>query len=322
MFFAKKSGQMTALKLDTNEAYTLWRAYNDLNLTIGHMNLVKNLTYDADFVVYLDGIIKDLRKQYHAIERFLQKYSIAGPDPAVVNQKTAGNAEIVDDENVAEVLYRFMRLDVNLLALSLKYPFTNDDIRSFMVGLTKSALGRIDSLIKYMKLKNWLYEPPLYPYLPPDNHEQVATNEIALLWEYLIFKYHSLRQFQNYSTYSSDPDFVALLNKDIILMREDINMLESKLVYYGVSLPKHHSNITVHVEDKTLLNDRYMLGNMQRVAGNAIVLHASLIPEIIVNDKLRKFLIDLSLNDIDKLDKLSKFGKAKGWEFITPLLRG
>jgi len=322
MIFSKSSRPVAALKLNTNEAYTLWRAYTDMNLSISHMSLLKNLIHDADFVIYLAKTIEDLKKECQTIEQLLQKFSIAGPEPAVDNNKTSGNSEILTDQNAAEVLYRFMRLDVNLMALSLQYPPTNDDIWSFMVGLTKSALARIDSYIKYMKLKNWLYEPPLYPYVPPDNHEQVATNEIALLWEHLIFRYHSLRQMQNYSTYAADPDFIALLKNAIGLMQENINTLEAKLVYYGVSLPKHYSNITVAVKDKTLVTDRYMLGNMLQVMRNSIVLHVSLIQEVIVNDNLRKFFIDLSLSEIEKLGKITKYGKAKGWEFTPPIIRG
>jgi len=322
MIFSKNSRQVAALKLDTNEAYTLWRAYTDMNLSISHMSLLKNLIHDADFAVYLAKTIADLKQECQSIEQLMQKYSLAGPDPAVDNNKTAGNSEILTDQDAAEVLYQFMRSDVNLMALSLKYPPTNDDIWSVMVGLTKSALARIDSHIKYMKLKNWLYEPPLYPYVPPDNHEQVATNEIALLWEHLIFRYHSLRQMQNYSTYAADPDFIALLKNAIGLMQENINTVEDKLVYYGVSLPKHYANITVPVEDKTLVTDRYLLGNMLRVMGNAIVLHASFISDATVNDKLRKFFMDLSLSAIDQIGKITKYGKAKGWVFTTPLLRG
>ena len=67
------------------------------------------------------------------------------------------------------------------MALGLKYTPTDDGIWSFMVDLTKSAINRTDNLIKYMKLKNWLYEPPLCPYVPPDTKEKVATNEISLM---------------------------------------------------------------------------------------------------------------------------------------------
>ncbi|WP_161821767.1 DUF3231 family protein [Sporotomaculum syntrophicum] len=321
MIFGKNSRQVESLKLDTNEAYTLWRAYTDMNLTIGHMSLIKNFIHDADFVVYLSKTIEDLKKECHTIEKLMQKYSIAAPEPAVDNNKTSGNSEVLTDRNAAEVLYRFIRLDVNLMALSLKYPPTNDDIWSFMVGLTKSALYRIDSLIKYMKLKNWVNEPPLYPYVPPDNHEQVATNEIALLWEHLIYRYHSIRQIQNFLAFASDPDLITLLKMIIGLMQGNINTLEDKLVYYGVSLPKHYSNIIVNVEDKTIVPDRYLLSSILQVMRNAIVLHVSLIQEVIVNDKLRKFFIDLSLSEIDDLGKITKYGKVKGWVFTTPIYK-
>ncbi len=322
MIFGKNPRQVESLKLDTNEGYALWRAYTDMNLSIGHMSHLNNYIHDTDFLVYLSKTIEDLKKECHTVEKLMQKYSIAGPEPAVEKHKTAGNSEILNDQDSAEILYRFMRQDVNSMALSLKYPPTNDDIWLFMAGLTKSALYRIDNHIKYMKLKNWLIEPPLYPYVPPDNHEKVATNEIVLLWEHLVIRYHSIRKLQNFLTLASDTDLIALLKMTIELNQKNSNTLEDKLVYYGVSLPKHYSNIIVNSKDKTMVTDRFIFGSMAQIIRDAIVLHVSFIQEVVVNDKLRQYFIDLSLGEIDYIHEFNKFGKVKGWLFTTPIFRG
>ncbi len=322
MNFLKNPRQIESEKLDVHEAYTLWRAYTDRNISIGHMSLLRNFIHDADFVVYLSKTIEDLKKECNTIEKLMQKYSIVGPEPAVDKRKTAVNSEILKDQDAAEVLDRFLRLDVNLIALSLKYTPADDGVWSFMVDLTKSAMYRVDNLIKYMKLKNWIIEPPLYQYVPPDNNEKVATNEIALLWDHLVFRYHNIKQLQNYLTLASDPDFMVLLNMGIGFLQKDIKTLEDKLVYYGINLPKHYTNIIVTIEDKTLVDDKFMLGSTIRGMRNAIALHASFIQEVIVSDNLRKFFIDLTLKEIDYLSKFTKYGKVKGWVFPTPIFRG
>ncbi len=322
MNFFKNPGQTKSEKLDVHEAYTLWRAYTDRNISIGHMSILKTYVHDDDFKIYLSKIIEELKKECITIEKLMQKYSIVSPDPAVDKHKTTGNSEIEKDQDAAEVLNRFLRLDVDLMALSLKYTPTNDGVWSFMVDLTKSSIYRIDNLIKYMKLKNWLAEPPLYPYVPPDNIEKVATNEIALLWDHLVFRYHNIRQTQVFSTLASDPDFIVLLRTGVGILQKDIKALEDILVRYGVSLPKHYANITVALEDKTIYGDNYMLATIIRGMRDALALHASSIQEVIVNDKLRKFFIDLTLQEVNHLNKFTKYGKVKGWVFPTPVFRG
>jgi len=310
-----------ALKLDVHEAYTLWRAYTDRHASIHHLSMLKNYLHDADFVAYLNKIIEDLKKESNTLEQLMQKHSITGPAPAVDRYKTAGNSQIAIDQEVAQVLNRFIRLDVNLMAFSLKFTPTNDDIWSFMVELAKSAINRIDRLIKYMKLKNWLDEPPLYPYVPPHNHEKIAANATTILWDHLVYRYLNLRQTQLFSTLVADPDFALILKMGTAILQKDIKALEEKLIYFGISLPKPFSNITVHVEDKTSTDDKFVFNIIMGGMRDALALHASSIQECIVNDQVRKFFIDLTLGEIDYLNKFIKYGKVKGWVFPTPVFR-
>jgi len=318
----KSARQTEALKLDVHEAYTLWRAYTDRNASIHHLSMLKNYLHDADFVVYLTKILEDLKKESNTLEKLLQTYSIAGPEPAVDKHSAAGNAQILLDQEVAQMLNRFIRMDVNFMAFSLKFTPTNDDIWSFMVELAKSAINRVDTLVIYMKLKNWLYVPPLYPYVLPDNPEKIAASSITALWDHLVYRYFNLRQTQVFSTLVADPDFVILLKMGIAVLQKDIKALEDRLVYYGVSLPQHFSGITVNVEDKAITDDKFVFNIIMGGMRDALALHASSIQECIVNDQVRKFFIDLTLSEIDYLSKFIKYGKVKGWVFPTPVFRG
>jgi len=318
----KSARQSEALKLDVQEAYTIWQAYADRNASIHHLSMLKNHLHDADFKVYLTKILEDLKKESNTLEQLLQKYSIAGPHPAVDRHKTAGNAHIVTDQEVAQVLNRFIRLDLEFMAFSLKFTPTNDDIWSCMVELAKSAINRFDQLVKYMKLKNWLEEPPLYPYVPPNNPEQVAANSITTLCDHLVYRYFNLRQTQVFATLVADPDFALLLKTGTVVLQKEIKALEDKLIYFGVSLPKPFSNVTVNVEDKTSKDDKFVFNVIMGGMRDALALHASSIQECIVNDQIRKFFIDLTLSEIDYLSKFFKYGRVKGWVFPTPVFRG
>jgi len=105
------------------------------------------------------------------------------------------------------------------------------------------------------------------------------------------------------------------------ILQNDAKALEDKLVYFGVSLPKHYTNITVSPEDKTIVSDKYLLNTIMRGMRNAIALHTSSLQEVIVNDKLRKFFMDLTYNEVSYLGKFTKYEKVKGWVFPTPAFK-
>ncbi len=323
MLFFKNPKKVESVKLDVHEAYTFWRALLDRYISLEHLGHLKNCIHDDDFVIYLSKYLEDIREETILLVKIMQKYSIVGPEqPAMEKHNVVVNSELISDQEIAEVMYRFSRLNVNLLSLSLKFTPSNDELWPIMVDLAKKSINRINNIIKYIKLKNWVSEPPLYPYVPPKTTEKVASNEISLLWDHLIFRYHNLRQTQIYTTLASDPDFIVLLNLGIKILQKDIKAIEDKLVFYGVALPKHYTDVTPAVEDKTLMEDKYMLNNIMRGMRDALSTHASAIQEVIVNDKLRKFFIDLTFEEIDHLGKFTKYGKVKGWVFPTPAFKG
>jgi hypothetical protein len=136
------------VKIGVNGAYTLWRSLVDRYVFIDHFNQQKNYTHDQDFLLYLTQIISDFKEEAANIEKLCSEFSIPSPRPSAKDQNVAGNSEVVKDKETAEVVFRFIRLDLNIQLLGLKASFINDDVKAFLLKLTKNAMERVDKEVK------------------------------------------------------------------------------------------------------------------------------------------------------------------------------
>jgi hypothetical protein len=309
-------------KIGVHEAYTIWRSLIDRYVFIDHFNQLKNYTHDQDFLKYLKQIIKDFKEETSKLEEVCRVYSIPSPDPSIRDKHTTGNSEIVADRDTAEVVYRFLRVDLNILLLGLKSSYINDTIKKFLIHLTKKAIQRVDKYVKYIKSRNWVETPPLYPFVPPEIPEKVAINEVHLLFDHLTFRYNNIHQTSLFSNLASDKEFQLLLEVGTKILEKQIKDLEEKLLYFGINLPKPYPiNVPVPAS-KEMLKDRFMYNIVFRGIQDAMVLHGTAISEVIVNDKLRKMFIDLTFEELSMMDKIDKYGKIKGWVFQVPTFKG
>lgn len=94
-----------------------------------------------------------------------------------------------------------------------------------------------------MKLKNWIYYPPVYPNTVPEAKSQIADNEVFLLWAHLVFRYNNIRLTQMYSEMTSDVDFSVLLKAGKGILENQADEVEKKLLHFGIVLPKPYSTI-------------------------------------------------------------------------------
>lgn len=315
MLFNKKTG--VSGNINVESAYMLWRSLVDRNITSETYNILKNYIYDSEFRDYLKELIEDIKNEKDMLNKLLGKFNIVGPDPSPSDQNTGVRPELIDDQLISEVFYRFMRLDVNLLMLSMKETPTDVNIFDIFMKLVKSSINRIDSYIRFAKSKNWIYIPPVYRHVN-SNSKDIAINGIALLWDHLVFRYNNIRLTQIASVYAQDKAFEVLLTVGIKILQKQAKEIEEKLLYYGVVIPKAYPSETVEPNDKEMFEDRFMFNLILRGMQDAVALHGSAIQEVIRNDDLRKFFIKLTFNELSTLGDFTKFGLMKGWVNLTP----
>lgn len=322
MIFSRHPRKPERVKISVQGAYTLWRSLIDRYVFIEHFNLLKNFAHDQDFVMYLTSIITDFKNETMELEKICHRFSIPSPQPSSKDQNTAGNSEVADDKQTAEVLFRFLRLDLNILLLGLKNSYTNDEVKDYLLTLVKKEIERLDRYIPYLKAKNWIQAPPLYPYTNPEIKEPLAINEVYLLYDHLLYRYNNVHQTGNFAALTSDVDFRAILQMGIKILQKEIKVLEDKILYYGIKLPSPHPVNIPAPESQEILTDQFMFNVVFRGMQDAMVLHGTAISEIVVNDELRKLFIDMTYEELFMIDKMDKYGKLKGWATIVPSYRG
>ncbi|WP_243153073.1 DUF3231 family protein [Sporotomaculum syntrophicum] len=306
-------------KISTREAHVFWRMLSDTYTVIDQINNAKSFVHDKDFILYLHKLVEDYEKEAREIEGILNKLSILGPTPNVRSQNVAGNSEINRDKETAKLIFTLMRLKINLLLQTIAEPYINDSLRSFIIGLTKDSLKRYDAFIKYLKAKKWIETPPQYPYTQTYVKDKIGAADIYLIWEHLMQRYNNIRQTQLLSSYTADTELKLLLDTGTNILKKEATDLENKLLYYGVTLPEPYTNIVPTPETTELMEDRYIFNTILMGMWNIITLHGMAIQDVIVNDSIRNYFINLTLDEIDLVGKMYKFGKLRGWVFVPPV---
>lgn len=311
-------GRQTASKVDVGQAYILWRLLVNRYVYVGHIQQLKNFSHDMDFITVLDRLIKDWRKEANLLSAELEKYGLRGAEPPAVNQSAPGNSEIVIDKETAEVVYMFMRLDVHIILWAFKDSYVNDELRKILLNIVDTTLERLDSYISYLKLKNWIEYPPYYPYMKEGLKDNIAVNEVYLLWDHLVFRYSNIRKTQLYAEMTTDSEFSLLLNEGAKTLQKQAKALEDKLLYFGIAMPKPYSDIRPNIKMELPIENKFLYADILRGMQEALALHGSAIQDVILNDDIRKFFKKLTMDELTLVDKFVKFGKIRGWLGLVP----
>lgn len=306
-------------KISTREAHVFWRMLSDTYTVIDQINNAKSFVHDKDFIFYLNKLVADYEKKAKEIEGVLDKLSILGPTPNARSQNVAGNSEINRDKETAKLIFTLMRLHINLLLQTIAEPYINDFLRSFIIRLAKDSLKRFDAFVKYLKVKKWIETPPQYPYTQTYVKDKIGAADVYLIWENLVQRYNDIRQTQVLSSYAADTGLKLLLDTGTNILKKQATDLENKLLYYGVALPEPYTNIVPTPETTELIEDRYIFNTILMGMWNTIALHSMAIQDVIINDSIRNYFINLTFAEIELVEKMSKFGKLKGWIFVPPL---
>jgi hypothetical protein len=171
----------------------------------------------------------------------------------------------------------------------------------------------------FMKTKNYLEMPPIYPSTKPGLSERLAANEVYMLWDHLTFRYENLRLTSFFGSYVNDADLKALMALGDKVLSLQVKQLEEKLLYFGVALPRPYTPVVTTVEQTETIDDSFIFNTILRGIHDAIIHHASGLPEMVVNDGLKNYFIDLTLNELAILDKMLVYGQFKHWVVESPV---
>ncbi|MFW6287166.1 MAG: DUF3231 family protein [bacterium] len=307
-------------QLSTEEAHRLWIKTQSRYILITNIHLFSNFAHDIDFKYKLEQIREVYQNHANLLEKQLNKYSLKSPEPNKTDIEVTVASEVITDREIARTIYSLMQLAVGKCMKTLHNATYNDDIRELFIKITIEEIDEFFKFINYIKAKDWLANPPLYP--NTKSNEIVAANEIWELWNHLKFRYLNIQQTKIYSSFASDIDFQLLLNTGINILEKQATEIENMLMSYGVNLPEKYPKNIPTPESKQQYDDKFIYMSILTAMQNAVTLHGFALQELVINEKLQRFFRNLMIEEMDLISNLLKYGKIKGWAPLGPLYRG
>jgi len=150
-------------KLDAGEAYHLWDhltyRYDNLHQT----DMFYTFVHDAEFKKIMQtGIQMTLKRQINMLEKELSHFGIPVPKRPTSVYVAPPDTTLLDDDHMYRTILTGIQGAASLHGQAYKQCSTNDRIRRIFKELLFSEVDFLDKLIKFGKLKGWLYPTPQY----------------------------------------------------------------------------------------------------------------------------------------------------------------
>ncbi|MHB9095062.1 MAG: DUF3231 family protein [Eubacteriales bacterium] len=320
MVFSSRVKSIQKEKANVSEVYSLWDLLVADYQIIDQIKVYENFAHDPDLLLLMYNTLNDLDEKIKDVLKKMKTYSIKSVDAPRAYVHTTVNTEVIYDEQIALWLLLISQERLEMKLRAIRNSVTSDSIRKFFMKLIKSEISSVNTLFKYMKLKGWINQPPIYPNIPVESSEVLDVGEAFHLWDHLTFRYDNIEQTELFHAFAHDGDFKLLLKQGLQnTLKKQATMLEKELYKFGLSLPKKPPESTKRYQDLEILDDEYMYRILLLGVQGAAVLHAQAFKQSVTNDRIRGIFADLLWSEIDQTDSIIKYGKVKGYFNQVPL---
>lgn len=306
-------------QLGVQEVHRIWAKTQSRYLMINNLQFLYAFVHDKDFKYIIKRLEDSYSEQVKLLEKELSKFSLKSPEPSKTDVPAAGIPEIASDKQIARLIHNLMKLLMSKCMKIINEIIYNDNLREILISLTKEEVAKFFNFVRYMKVKGWIENPPLYP--DARGKEIVAANEIWELWNHLYYRYLHIQMTKIYNSYVNDPEFNLILSTGVKILEKQSRELENLLINYGVSLPGKHPKTIPTPETKENFDDKFIFNMILDTMMNASTTHGFALMELVINEKLMDYFKDLLFSEIYFIDKLIRYGKIKGWIAEVPVYR-
>ncbi len=307
------------LNVNVQECFDTWSMLNHRYIIINHFRTQANSVHDKDFKHILLSQLQALEHETLILEEHLERMNAKGPEPATKKVSAVTNSEVTKDKDVARIFHLVLKNEINKMVKIFRDTTTSNHLREFYLQMVDKFLNRFYDYEEYMKYKGWAESPPLYKYVPPKTNEHISTTEVYYLWEHYVYRTTNIHMTNILSKYVEDTDFKILLFAGLKVLDNQRNKLENLLIKYGVTLPEKYSNIFPTPEDPTIFEDTFIFKIIITGMQNAASLHGAALVDSLVNSEVRTLFKELVFSELDIINKMDKYGKAKGWVLTVPV---
>jgi len=289
--------------------------------TIKQLHIFQNFIHDTDFNFLLkQSLYKTFEKQINQLEETINVYKIPLPRRPPKTIRTPNNTEALTDKFIATLIVTLLQENIDLQIRAIKSSVTNDNIRELFRKFLHSDLEVYDKAVKYVKIKGWIEEPPIYPQSPQGTQEKLNTGEAFHLWNHLSFRYDTVEVTQIYENYAHDLDFTILLSKGLKnTLEKQINILENEMDHFGLPLPERPPKSVRSFQKVEIMDDQVIYRRLLTGIQNMFDTHATSLKQTTTNDRLRSIYKKFLTQEIDIYNNFLKYGKLKGWLLPTPI---
>jgi len=300
--------------IGTPEAHHLWDTLSSKYTAFEKIQLWENYAHDLDLKHFLASVRRSMKKNMTLLEKQIEKYNIPGPEGHIRDVRYSINSEVLRDEYIAVDTFTFIQESIEMLLQAIRSCVTNDDIRHIFTGILREAVEATDFYMRYLRLKGWMKQPPLYPNVRPEAREKLASSEAFHLWDLLTYRNDNIEQTKKFYSLANDMEFKLLLKHGLeMVLQRQADMLEKELKHFGIPLPIRAPKYLPDKQDTTIMDDDSMFRNIFIGVQGAAIFHANAFKKATTNDRVRNIFKDLLLSEIEIQDDMIKFGKIKGW---------
>lgn len=307
--------------ISIRDAFNLWESLQGAYLSSERANVWANDAHDKDLKLIIEMFKVVLQDNIKVLEQQMNTYSVPAPDRNRVAVNFPQNSQSVTDEYIAQDLFLCLQEGTENMVKNYRTSVINDSIRTVFKKMIQQKINILNKYVIYLKAKGWVDTPPLYNDVPRNVNEKISTAEIADLWDHLTFRYDNINTSETLRSFAFDGDFRLILTSGIKILTRQVKVLERELEFFGVNLPKRPAKITIQPKDTEIFHDDHMFRTLLIGIQGAITFHIHPIKECSFNDRIRDIFVDLLLSEMEILDQMYKFGKAKGW-LSEPVMYG
>lgn len=146
---------------------------------------------------------------------------------------------------------------------------------------------------------------------------RVHSGEVFQLWTHLVMRYDTYELTDIFQNYANDIEFKAILSIGMKVLQNEITELEAEMDSLGIALPPRPPKSINTPGNTEVLRDELMFRIVYIGIQNFMSEHMRNI-RVMQNLRLREMSVRMERNEIDLFERLSAYGKLKGWLFIPP----
>jgi hypothetical protein len=313
----------TKLDIDCQEAYNLWDALKSRYDSIQLVHIYQNFIHDTDFKLLVTHTFNELiEEQAEELEKKMNTFQLQLLNRPPKTVKTPSNTEAFEDKYIASRFLTVLQDNITQQLRFIRTSLTNDDVRKMFIEFLKEEIDLYDSAVKYVKLKGWIGNPPMYKQIPEGSNEVLDAGEAFHLFDHLTARYDNIEKTQLYENFAHDIDLKAVLLFGLQrTLEKQANILEKELNKFGIALPLQPPKSVNTTEGKDMYEDSKIFRDTFTGMQLMLDLHGTAIRQCTTNDRLRKIYIKLLDNELSSLNAWIKYGKVKGWLRPVPMYK-